>query len=174
VPLARGWERQLDRKVNALFYDDGAFSPAAYEAWLHDNAVRYVALADAPIDYSAAAEAALVRSRPAFLREVWHDENWRVFAVVDPTPLASGGARVTRMAPDTLDLSVPRAGAYEVRVRFTPYWRVVAGAGGCVAPTDPGDDASWTTVTARAAGPLRLRAGFSLGRVRATSERCSG
>jgi hypothetical protein len=173
VPLARGWERQLDRKVNALFYDDGAFSPRAYEAWLRDNAVRYVALADAPIDYSAADEAALVRSGPAFLREVWHDADWRVFAVLDAAPLASAGARVTRMAPDALDLTVPRAGTYEVRVRFTPYWRVAGGAG-CVAPVDPGDDASWTKVTARAAGPVRLRAGFSLGRVRATAERCSG
>ncbi|HET6509793.1 MAG TPA: hypothetical protein VFG42_23570 [Baekduia sp.] len=172
VPLARGWERQLDRKLNTLFYDDGAFSARAYEAWLHDNAVRYVALADAPIDYSAAKEAALVRTEPAFLREVWHDARWRVFAVVDPTPLASGGARVTRMAPDRLDLTVPRAGTYAVRVRFTPYWRV--DGSGCVRPTDPADDASWTTVTARAAGPLRLRAGFSLDRVRATAERCSG
>jgi hypothetical protein len=181
VPLARGWERQLDRKVNALFYDDGAFSPAAYEAWLRDNAVRYVALADAPIDYSAADEAALVRSEPAFLREVWHDDDWRLFAVVDPTPLASGGARVTRMAPDALDLTVPRAGRYLVRVRFTPYWRV-EDAAGCVGPyRPPGVDAqdpppsdAWTTVTARAAGPLELRAGFSLGRVRSTAERCSG
>lgn len=171
VPLARGWERQLDRKVNALFYDDGAFSSARYRDWLHGNAVRYVALADAPIDYSAADEAALVRSDPAYLREVWHDDHWRLFAVAGPAPLAGGGARVTRMAPDAVDVRVPRAGSYVVRVRFTPYWRA---AGACVAPVDPGDDASWTRVTARAAGTLRLRASFALGRVHATSARCAG
>ena len=35
--------------------------PARYRRWLDDNAVRFVALADAPIDYSAAREAQLVR-----------------------------------------------------------------------------------------------------------------
>lgn len=173
VPLARGWERQLDRKVNALFYEDRAFSSGRYRDWLHANGVRYVALADAPIDYSAADEAALVRAEPSYLREVWHDDHWRVFAVADPAPLAGGGARVTRMAPDRVDLTVPRAGTYVVRVRFTPYWRVT-GAAGCVAPVDRRDDASWTRVTARAAGPLTLRAGFTLGRAHSTSERCSG
>jgi hypothetical protein len=168
VPLARGWERQLDRKVNALFYD--GFSPERYRAWLGDMAVRYVALADAPVDYSAAEEAALVRSRPAFLREVWHDDHWRVFAVVDPVPLAGGGARVTRMAPDAVDLTVPRPGTYVVRVRFTPYWRAV---GACVAPAGGGDDA-WTRVSASTAGAVHLQASFSLNRVRATAERCSG
>jgi hypothetical protein len=170
VPLARGWERQLDRKVNTLFYDDGAFSPAAYRAWLGDMAVRYVALADAPVDYSAAEEAALVRSGPAFLREVWHDEHWRVFAVRGATPLAGDGARVTRMASDAADVAVPRAGTYLVRVRFTPYWKA---AGACVAPAGEGDDA-WTRVTARAPGTVRLRASFALDRVRATAQRCSG
>ena len=61
VPLARGWERQVDRQRNALFYDDRPITAARYRRWLDDNAVRFVALADAPIDYSAAREAALVR-----------------------------------------------------------------------------------------------------------------
>ncbi len=61
VPLARGWERQVDRQRNALFYDDRPITPARYRRWLDDNAVRFVALADAPIDYSAAREAQLVR-----------------------------------------------------------------------------------------------------------------
>jgi hypothetical protein len=167
VPLARGWERQLDRKVNGLFYADGPLTPARYRRWLDDNAVRYVALADAPVDYSAAQEAALVRRRPSYLREVFHDAHWRVFAVARPAPLASGGARVTRMDADAVDLTVPRAGSYRVRVRWTPYWKV-AGAG-CVAP-----DGDWIRVRARNSGPLALRIGFALSRVHAESERCSG
>jgi hypothetical protein len=90
--------------------------------------------------------------------------------VAGPAPLAGGGARVTRMAPDAVDLAVPRAGTYVVRVRFTPYWKA---AGACVAPAAAGDDA-WTRVTARAPGLVRLRTSFSLDRVRATAERCSG
>jgi hypothetical protein len=181
VPLARGWERQLDRKVNALFYEDDALTPQSYESWLAHNAVRYVALADAPVDYSAAEEAALIRLAPAYLREVWHDDHWRVFAVRDPTPLASGGARVTRMDPDAVDLRVPRAGTYTVRVRFTPYWRTLE-RGTCVDAhrsrgadgQDPPAGDAWTTVSATAPGRVRLRAAFSLSRVRATTRRCSG
>jgi hypothetical protein len=168
VPLARGWERQLDRKVNSLFYDDSVPFTPRYRAWLADNAVRYVALAGAPVDYSAAKEAALVRGDPPFLREVWHDAHWRIFAVRGATPLASGGARVTRMDADRVDLTVPRAGDYVVRVRFTPYWRALE-AGACVAPAS-GD---WTRVHAARPGIVRLRASFSLDRVHATSERCT-
>ena len=51
-PLARGWERQLDIKYNHLFYG-GALTPATYEAWLHKLAVRFVAVSDAQLDYSA-------------------------------------------------------------------------------------------------------------------------
>jgi hypothetical protein len=169
VPLARGWERQLDRKVNPLFYDGAPLAAARYRRWLDDNAVRYVALADAPIDYSAAAEAALVRSRPAYLREVFHDRHWRIYAVSDPAPLARGaGARVTAMDSDTVDLDVPRAGRIVVRVRFTPYWRITRGQG-CVAPA--GD---WTAITVRTPGHVRIATHFALSRVHATSPRCTG
>ncbi len=39
-PIARGWERQLDHKVNLLFYD-GDLTPASYRAWLLRNGVRW-------------------------------------------------------------------------------------------------------------------------------------
>jgi hypothetical protein len=167
VPLARGWERQLDRKVNALFYDGRPLTAARYRRWLDDNAVRYVALADAPVDYSAAEEAALVRRRPAYLRAVWHDARWQVFEVAGAAPLAGGGARVTALGVDRVDLSVPRAGRIVVRVRWTPYWRITRGAG-CVQPA--GD---WTALRLTRAGAVRLRTDFALSRVRATSPRCT-
>ncbi len=47
VPLARGWERQLDIERNPLFYDD-TLSVRTYEQWLIDNAVEYVALPTRP------------------------------------------------------------------------------------------------------------------------------
>ncbi|MFL5337736.1 MAG: hypothetical protein ACJ8H8_32350, partial [Geminicoccaceae bacterium] len=58
-PLARGWERQLDRKDNALFYD-GRLTAHAYEDWLHRVAVRFVAVPDGELDYSARQEARLI------------------------------------------------------------------------------------------------------------------
>jgi hypothetical protein len=44
VALARGWERQLDRERNALFYDDEPLTPQRYATWLRRNAVAYVAV----------------------------------------------------------------------------------------------------------------------------------
>jgi hypothetical protein len=63
--LARGWERQLDRRLNPLFYDK-SLTPDVYHRRLRGNAVRYVALADVPIDGAGRAEATLVRSHPPF------------------------------------------------------------------------------------------------------------
>jgi hypothetical protein len=176
--LARGWERQLDRKVNPLFYDDRPLTPASYRRWLDDNAVRYVALPDAPIDYSAAAEAKLVRAGTApYLHEVFHDAHWRVFAVADPTPLATGGgARVTALDADRVELDVPRAPAtVSLRVRFTPYWQITKGAGCVRLDHRPGVDAqdSWTAIDVTRPGHIRLSARFAVSRVRAASPRCS-
>jgi hypothetical protein len=166
LPLARGWERQLDRKVNALFYDDRPLTPARYRRWLDDNAVRYVALADAPVDYSAAEEAALVRARPSYLRPAYADAHWRVYEVAAARPLADG-ARVTRHDVDRIDLVAPRAGRVALRVRWTPYWRITRGRG-CVARS--GD---WTVLRLRNRGAVTLRTDFALGRIRAEEPRCT-
>ena len=68
-PLARGWERQLDIKYNQLFYG-GPLTPATYDAWLHQLAVRFVAVPDAQLDYSARKEAALIDRGLPYLRLV--------------------------------------------------------------------------------------------------------
>jgi hypothetical protein len=168
VPLARGWERQLDRKVNPLFYADAPLTPQRYRAWLDENAVRYVALADAPVDYSAADEAKLVRDGDApYLHEVWHDAHWRVFAVDRPHALADGGARVTAIDADRVDLTAPRTATVHLRVRYSPYWHITRGAG-CVVK-----DGDWTALQLKRSGPVRISAGFALNRVHATSPRCT-
>jgi hypothetical protein len=168
VPLARGWERQLDRKVNPLFYDDRPLTPRRYRRWLDDMAVAYVALADAPVDYSAAEEAALVRTEPSYLREVWHDAHWRVFAVRRPAPLAAGAASATRITPETVELRATRPGRVALRVRWSPYWALGEGRG-CVVR-----DGDWTALELRAAGPVRLVPRFALDRVGSSRRRCSG
>jgi hypothetical protein len=169
VPLARGWERQVDRERNALFYDDRPITAARYRRWLDDNAVRFVALADAPIDYSAAREAELIRQGTPYLREVWHDAHWRVFAVTGARPLASGAARATAVETERVRLTASRPGAVDLRVRFTPYWRITTGRG-CVGEGPGG----WTRVRVRRPGPVVVEASFALGRVRASAPRCTG
>lgn len=166
VPLARGWERQLDRAENPLFYD-GRLSAASYGRWLHARAVGYVALPDASLDASARREAALIRAGQPYLHLVMHSSHWRVYAVVDATPIAQGAATLTAMGSDWVALQAQRAGTVTLHVRFTPYWTLASDAG-CVSP-----EGDATRLTLRRAGPVRLVIRFSLDRVAATSPRCS-
>jgi hypothetical protein len=163
--LARGWERQLDRRLNPLFYEPELDS-AAFDRWLRANAVRYVALPDAPIDPAGRLEAGLVAAQPSFLREVWRGAHWRLFRVRRPLPLASGPVTSVRLGATGLRLRVTRPGRILVRVHWTPYWRL-AGGTGCVARSGP-----WTALLARRPGTFLLTARFSVGRVLARSAAC--
>ena len=165
-PLARGWERQLDTKYNALFYN-GTLTPASYQAWLHQLAVRYVAVADAAPDYAAEAEVALIDRGLPYLRLMDRTGHWRVYAVQNPTPLVQGAARLRELGPNWLQLVATRPGTALVRVRFSPYWAITTGSG-CVADAD-----GFTRLELRRAGPVHVGIRFALGRIGATSPRCS-
>ncbi len=164
-PLARGWERQLDTKYAPLFYESG-LTAARYRAWLDDNAVRWVAVADAPLDGAAKREAALVRRGLPYLKEVWHDRHWRLYAVSRPRPLAAPPLTVVGMDRESVTLRATAPGSATVRVRPSPYWAVVQGAG-CVAR-----EGDWTRVTARRPGLLRLALRFAPRRVVERGSRC--
>lgn len=169
VPLARGWERQLDVHDDGLFYGRGGpLTPARYGAWLSRNAVAYVALADAPLDYSARAEARLIDGGLGYLHEIWSSRDWRLFAVLAPTPLAQPPSTLTSLGADSFVLHAPHAGTFGVRVRFTPYWSVSKGDG-CAQRARDG----FTEVRARTAGTLRVGIDFSLTRVFEHGPRCS-
>ena len=58
IPIARGWFRQDDFPRNDLLY--AKLDRTRYVAWLRSLGVRYVVLPDAPLDYSAKQEAALI------------------------------------------------------------------------------------------------------------------
>jgi hypothetical protein len=166
ILLARGWERQLDTRYAALFYRS-RLTPAAYRAWLAENAVSYVALPDVRLDYSATAEGTLIAHGLPYLREVWRTAHWRLFAVRGAMPLAQPPALLTRIAPDSFTLEVPARGRYEVRVRFTPYWALLGGAG-CVGEAPQG----WTFVRARGGGTIRVGIDFSPTRIFDHGARC--
>jgi hypothetical protein len=166
VALARGWERQLDRHYDGVFYR-GQLQAASYRAWLSRDAVSYVALADAPLDYSARGEARLLRRGQSYLREIWRSPHWRLYEVLSPTPLVQPPAVLQRLGRNSFELRAPRAGAFAVRVRFTPYWQLSSGHG-CVRRGPEG----WTQVLSRAPGTLRVGIGFSLTRVLDHGPRC--
>jgi hypothetical protein len=169
VPLARGWERQLDRAYHPLFYDGGPPTAATYRRWLDANAVGVVAVPDGvPLDPSGAAEAALVRGGLPYLREGPRAGAYRVFRVAGARPLARGAARLERLDPQGFVLTGRRSGTTEVRVRFTPYWVLLSGRG-CVEPAPGG----WTRVRTTRAGRVHVGVRFALSRIRAERPRCT-
>jgi hypothetical protein len=160
--LARGWLRQLDTTRDDLFYRDGPLTDRAYRAWLHDNAIRFVALPDAPLDYSSVAERRLILGAPPYLEPRWSNAHWRVYEVRNPAPmvqpLGDGAARVRSIGHNGFALDVNRPGEFLVRVAFTPYWSIAHGHGCLIRRGD------WTLARASRPGIFRVRADFSLNR----------
>jgi hypothetical protein len=160
--LARGWLRQLDTTRDDVFYDHDELTDATYRTWLRDNAISYVALPNAPLDYSSAAERRLILAAPPYLSLRWNTRHWRIYAVRDPKPLiapvAGSAAEVTWVGRQGFALDVRRPGEFLVRVNFTPYWSIVRGSG-CILRR--GD---WTVARAAHPGVFRVSADFSLGR----------
>jgi hypothetical protein len=160
--LARGWLRQIDTTRDDVFYDEGELTDATYGAWLRRNAISYVALPDAPLDYSSTAERRLILAGPSYLSLRYRSSHWRIYQVRDPKPLVAplGGAEAQTLWVGrqgfALDVNTP--GEFLVRVNFTPYWSIARGAG-CILRR--GD---WTVARASHPGIFRVAADFSLGR----------
>ncbi|HEX6780960.1 MAG TPA: hypothetical protein VF125_02900 [Solirubrobacterales bacterium] len=160
--LARGWLRQLDTTRDDIFYEDKALTAASYGEWLRSNAISYVALPDAPLDYSSQAERRLVLSDPSYLTLRFTSEHWRIYEVRDPkplvAPLGTAAAETLWFGRQGFALDVERPGEFLVRVSFTPYWSIAHGAG-CI--LHRGD---WTVARASRPGVFRVAADFSVSR----------
>ena len=156
-PIARGWERQLDRRHNALFYDDRPLSAGRYEAWLAAQGIRWVALPQgSPLDFSAKSEARLIRSRPSFLRPAGSPGGWQVFEVAAVAPSPVGAATA-----DSVVIEVREPGRTIIKLRHSRHWRITAGRG-CVSEAPGG----WTAVEATEPGSIRLQTRLSGDRCR--------
>ncbi len=154
--LARGWERQVDTRFDSLFYDP-QLTPAAYREWLQRNGVRFVALSDAPLDFSSIQEAELIRSGLPFLSPVFRSAHWSVYEVQGASPLAGGPGFLSALDGDGFSLHADRPGWFLVRVHYTPYWTVTSGDASVAASAE-----DWTAVYARTAGEIAVDAEFSL------------
>ena len=151
VPLARGWERQLDTADNPLFYGQAPLTPGSYRAWLLDNGVRYVALPDAALDFAAQGEAAVIRAGVPGLRPVWRGAHWRVYGLSGSPGIVSGPAHLTQWGASAIRLVARAPGNVVVRVRYSANWDVDAGPA-CVTRAPGG----WIGLRTRAAGPVTL------------------
>jgi hypothetical protein len=158
VPLARGWERQVDLAYNRVLYDP-KLTASAYHRWLHDNGVRWVALPDVSLDGSEAGEQALLTGPElSFLKPVWHDEHWQLWEVRDPAPLTRGPVTLLSLDVSKVNLRAAQAGDATVFVRWTRFWKVTVGVA-CVGPTPDG----WIHLQSFGPGPVTISAQVGLG-----------
>jgi hypothetical protein len=156
LPLARGWERQVDTVENPIFYEPGPLDAAVFRAWLLDTGVQYVALADAPLDYAAQAEGLLLRQGVDGVHVVWTDQHWTVFAVDGATGIVDGPATLVASTGDRITLRVDAPGTVRVRVRYNRNWQIT--------PDPPcfGSDANgWITFATTETGTYELKVGLT-------------
>lgn len=160
--LARGWLRQLDTTREDIFYDEKKLTEASYGKWLRANAVSFVALPDAPLDYSSEKERRLILQEPPYLELRHSSEHWRIYEVRNPkplvAPLGSASAETLWIGHQGFALDVKRPGEFLVRVSFTPYWSIARGHGCIVRRGD------WTVARAARPGTFRVAADFSVRR----------
>ncbi len=155
IPLARGWERQLDRKYNGLFYGD-KLTKHTYRQWLRDNGVRFVAVPKLPVrdfDFASRAEIGLVRAGLPYLNEVWRSRDWRVLRVGGGSGLVRGPAQMTALSTDEFRVHADVAARVTVRIRWSPNFYVTHGVA-CVGASPAG----WTVLDVHTPGRVAVGA----------------
>lgn len=163
VPIARGWERQVDVAQNPLFYDDTLTSPS-YQAWLQDNGVSYVALPlRSRLDHWGVQESALIEANLSYLQPVWSSKNWTLYRVLQAQPMVTAPAHLVSsdatgltftVRPEDLDKNAKDI--VLVRVRWSR-WLTLSGRGSCL--YGGGD---WTLVQVSEPGTFRVSSGWHL------------
>jgi hypothetical protein len=91
--------------------------------------VRFVVLSTATPDAAAVEEAALVSAGLPFLERVWSDEDWMLYEVRNPAPLASAPARVLDFDAAQIMLYTPEPGPIVVRVAYSRWLGLVDATG---------------------------------------------
>lgn len=134
-PIARGWERQLDTKYNAVFYE-GVLTASSYAGWLSENRVRWVALPEATTDYSARREAELIRAGLPYLEQAARLKTWRIYRVKLPDD--DGGIEpryFDREGERGFSIQPTRYGVSATRVRWQRFLRPSIG---CIRSSENG------------------------------------
>lgn len=158
VPIARGWERQVDVGRNGLFYGrspEGTLTGEAYLLWLYDNAVTYVALpVGTRLDNWGQEEAALIDATLPYLDFVWGNDDWQLYRVRSPNPLVSAPGTLVSSDATGVTFDMQRPGTVVVRVRWSR-WLTLDGPQGCLTRAD-----KWTVARIPKPGRYRLSSGW--------------
>jgi hypothetical protein len=130
IPLARGWYRQIDIARNELFYEK-PLTPAGFRTWLRRMGVRFVLLPRTRLGQKGEErEAALLRSGRSGLSPVFADANATIYELPEADPILTGPGRprITRLDHSRIEGVLTEPGVFTIKVRYTRYWRVRAGA----------------------------------------------
>jgi hypothetical protein len=156
IPLARGWMTQLDQMYNPLFFD-GTLDARSYRAWLHDNAVQYVAVAEGAPASAGAAEREIVREGLPYLEVIWSSRFWTLYRFQGATPVVSRPAGDIDQSATALGFRAPASGSYEVRLRWSR-WLTVSSRAACLRPDGP-----WISVDVARPGTYQVSSGVDPG-----------
>ena len=161
VPLARGWERQLDEADNPLFYGPPRIStsPPIAPGWSTTASASW----PWPMPRSTSRgwrKAGLVAAGVPGLRLVWRSAHWRLYQVDSSSGIVGGPAHLVSAQGGRVVVSTPVPGPVLVRVRYSPDWELTSGAG-CIAPAPapPGiqGGGTWVQVVTPVAERFTLR-----------------
>jgi len=108
-----------------------------------------VAISSGPYDWASSDEANLVRHGLPYLQPVWSDPTWRLYAVTNPQPVISAPGQAVARNADSLMVSLPRSGEYEIRVHWSRY---LSASNGCMRPADNG----WSTLVVDHPGTVKI------------------
>jgi hypothetical protein len=172
-PLARGWDRQVDKAANPLFYGKDALTRASYTAWLHELAVGWVAVPDTRLDYGHQGEAALIDAGVPALRLIWSSPDWRLYRVRNAARLATG-AQVTAVGASSVTLHATTATSVMLRIEWTPYLRVLDAPTGRATAACVSGRGRGTEIELPGAGDYRVISRFDpLARFRSADADCA-
>jgi hypothetical protein len=118
VPLARGWLRQTDVRLNdAVFYKQKP-TAESYRTFLTNNAVQYVAVPDAELTSFGRDEISLIQRGLPYLVPVWHNQHWTLYEVADPAPLVDLPSEVISQSPSAIVVTGKPGRSVLVRLRW--------------------------------------------------------
>ena len=153
--LARGWETQADVALNAPLQQNN-LDAVTYKVWLDNNAVGYVALPAMTV--SSYPEYRLVqRGTLPYLKLIWQTQDWKLYRVSNPTPIAAAPAKVVSASQSTLTIDVPCECTVNLRVRWSQYLRAAAKDAGGLAAKVANDGSGWAELTVSNPGIYVLR-----------------
>jgi hypothetical protein len=151
VPLARGWLRQADTKLNSDPFYGHPLTATTYRAWLDLNAVQYVALSNARLTHTGTRERVLLQTGLPYLTKVWSNSDWTLYAVDDPTPIVDAPGTLIKLTPTQITVDLPASTTVTVRVREFKYLDVKSADGTCLST-----DGRWTQIHATNGGQYTI------------------